>query len=113
MVPELLKLESVEYFLSDKLNQDPVEEHFSKHRARGGVENPQLEQYMLTERKMIVAKSKMVVAINGNFRGRTKRKIAIDINDKTLLPKRPKVPKKSIQHKHSWVKIAFNDIYVL
>eukprot|EP00111_Clytia_hemisphaerica_P018846 TCONS_00055725-protein len=58
MVPELLRMEGVKYFLSEKLNQDPVEEHFSKHRAKGGVENPQLEQYMMTERKMIVAKSK-------------------------------------------------------
>ena len=90
MVPELLELDGVEYFLSDKLNQDPVEEHFAKHRA-SGVENPMLEKYMMTERKLIVAKSKMVVAINGNFRGRTKRKIVIDIDDQTLLPKRPKV----------------------
>ena len=83
MVPELLKLDGVKYFLSDKLNQDPVEEHIFKHRTKGGVENPGLEQYMMTERKLIVAKSKMAVAINGSLRGRTKRKIAIDIDDET------------------------------
>uniref|UniRef100_A0A7M5XL33 Uncharacterized protein n=1 Tax=Clytia hemisphaerica TaxID=252671 RepID=A0A7M5XL33_9CNID len=101
MVPELLRMEGVKFFLSEKLNQDPIEEHFSKHWAKGGVENPQLEQYMMTERKMIVAKSKMIVAMNVNFRGRTKRKIVIDIDDKTLLPKCPKVPKKSNEQKHS------------
>uniref|UniRef100_A0A7M5WKZ1 Uncharacterized protein n=1 Tax=Clytia hemisphaerica TaxID=252671 RepID=A0A7M5WKZ1_9CNID len=84
MVPELLKLDGVDMFLSDKLNQDPVEEQFAKHRA-SSVENPQLEWYMMTERKLIVAKSKMVVAINGNFRGRTKRKVAIEIDDLTLV----------------------------
>ena len=82
-------MEGVKYVLSDKFNQDPLEEHFGKQRARGGgIENPSLEQYMYNERKIIVSKSDMV--IKGNTRGRKGKKTTIDINDKRELQKRPK-----------------------
>lgn len=84
-------MEGVSYFLSDKLNQDPVEEHFSRHRTRGGgVDNPTLEQYMLMERKLVVAKSDLVVSLRGNTRGRLKNKAVVDVTDERTLPKKKK-----------------------
>lgn len=89
-------MEGVNYFLSDKLNQDPVEEHFSRHRTRGGgVDNPTLEQYMLMERKLVVAKSELVVSLRGNTRGRLKNKTVVDVTDERTLPKK----KKKIENK--------------
>ena len=92
LVPLLLRMDGVKYFLSDKLNQDPVEEHFAKHRARlGGSDNPTVEQYMLTERKLVVAKSELILAFRGgNFRGKKRKQITIDVNDDRTLPKKPK-----------------------
>ena len=63
----------VKYLLSEKFNQDPVEEHFGRHRARG-VENPTVESYMHDEKKIIVAKSEMINIAAGNTRGKIKQK---------------------------------------
>ena len=77
------------YLLSEKFNQDPLEEHFSRHRSRG-VENPNVEAYMHNEKKIILAKSEMLNVVRGNTRGKIKEKRKIDINDQTKLPKRKK-----------------------
>ena len=87
----LLELEDVEYFLSDKLNQDPLEEHFGKQRMRGGgSDSPTLEQYGQNERKIIVAKSDMLTVMRGNTRGKQRDEHKIDIHDTRELPKRKK-----------------------
>lgn len=42
----LVSMDGVSYFLSDKLNQDPIEEFFSKQRDAGGHhDNPSAEQF--------------------------------------------------------------------
>lgn len=95
LVPLLLREEGFTYLLSSKLNQDPLEEHFSKQRMRGGgVDNPTLEQYGYNERKIILAKSDMITSVRGNTRGRVRDNEKIDINDTRQLPKRPKKEKK-------------------
>ena len=72
-VPHVLELYRVDYFLSDKLNQDLVEEHFSRIRSRGGgSDNSTLEQYGYINRKVIVAKSEMIQVTKGNTRSRVK-----------------------------------------
>lgn len=92
LVPQILSIDGVEYFLSDKLNQDPLEEHFGKQRMRGGaLENPSLEEYMYNERKIIVAKSDMIRSIRGNTRRRPRELDVIDVNDDRPLPKRSKI----------------------
>ena len=46
LVKKLLTLDGVNYFLSDKLNQDPLEEHFGRQHICGGAsDNATLEQY--------------------------------------------------------------------
>ena len=85
----LLMIDGVNYFLSDKLNQDPLEEHFGKQRMRGGgSDNPTLEDYGRNERKIILAKSDMIRVMRGNTRGRDREQAKIDIHDETELPKR-------------------------
>ena len=91
LVPYLLQFEGFDYFLSDKLNQDPLEEHFSKQRMRGGGnDNPTLLEYGFNERNIIVAKSDMLLTMRGNTRGRVRELDEIDIHDETELPKRKK-----------------------
>ena len=36
LAKQLLFVDGVDYVLSDKFNQDPLEEHLGKQRARGG-----------------------------------------------------------------------------
>ena len=46
LVKKLLTLDGVSYFLSDNLNQDPLEEHFGRQHICGGAsDNATLEQY--------------------------------------------------------------------
>ena len=88
----VLEKYGVEFFLSDKLNQDPAEEHFGRIRGAGGSsENPTLEQYGYRNRKIVVAKSEMIQTTKGNTRGRVRENINIDIHDERKLPKRPKI----------------------
>lgn len=92
LIPELLRINGVEYILTERFNQDPLEEHFGKQRSRGGgVDNPTILQYMYNERKIIVSKSDMI--IKGNTRGRKRDANVIDTSDKTDLPKRKKEKK--------------------
>ena len=89
MAKQLLSEDGVDYVLSDKFNQDPLEEHFGRQRAHGGSnENPSLKECMDNERKL-VAKSEMIRVMEGNTRGRQEEQ-TIDINDDRLLPKRKK-----------------------
>ena len=90
LVPDHLRQERISYILSDRFNQDPLEEHFGKQRSRG-VENPTLEQYMYNERKILVSKSDMI--IKGNTRGKRRTNAGVDVNDDRVLPKRNKTKK--------------------
>ena len=69
LTEELLGEEGVEYFLSAKLNQDPLEEYFSKQRGMGGNrENPSVEQFGTNHLKLVVTGSSAVRAsIYGNI----------------------------------------------
>lgn len=88
LIPQLLK-NGVKYVLTDKFNQDCLEEHFGRQRSKlGGNDNPTLMQYGETELKLQVAKSDSIHVFHGNTSGRQKSKI--DITDNTPLPKRRK-----------------------
>lgn len=72
-MPHVLELHGVEFFFFEKLNQEPVEENFSRIRSRdGGSDNPTLEQYGYMNQKVIVAKSEMNQVTKGNTRDRIK-----------------------------------------
>ena len=87
--------DGVNYFLSDKLNQDPIEEHFGRHRgAIGGSDNPTLEQYSNTERKLQVAKDDMIRVLHGNTRGKKGKSIKLVPSAEPALP----LPKRKRKH---------------
>ena len=59
--PMVFKKYCVDFFLSDKLNHDPIEEHFGRIRGAGGAsDNPTLEQYGYRKKKIIAAKSELI-----------------------------------------------------
>lgn len=71
IVKTLLSMEGVKYVLSDKLNQDPLEEFFGKQRAAGGHhENPTVEQFGHALLKNIAAGSWAAASSRGNVRAR-------------------------------------------
>ena len=87
LLKKLLTLNGVSYFLSDKLNQDPLEEHFGRQCACGRAsDNPLLEQHSQNEKKT-VAKSESIRVMRDNKRGRKGDGKQIDIHDNTPLPK--------------------------
>ena len=54
------------FFLSDKINQDPLEEHFGHIRmCGGGSENPTREMFGLMNRKIMVIKFSMEILVDG------------------------------------------------
>ena len=90
-VPHELELHGVDYFLSDKLNQDPAEKHFGRIRSRGrGSYNPTPKQYGNINGKVVVAKSETIQVTKGNTRGRVKENTKIDVHDERQLPHRQK-----------------------
>ena len=84
-------MDDADIFLSNKLNQDPLEEHFGMVRSRvGASDNPTQERFGQMNRKMVLVKSGMIQVTRGNTRGRVRENDAIDIHDKCQLPKQPK-----------------------
>ena len=74
---------SVDFFLSDKLKQDHIEEKFGCIRGAGRApDNPTLEQYGYRNRKIIVAKSGLIQVTKGNKRSRIWENIQVDIHTK-------------------------------
>ena len=85
LVQEVLQEPGVEYFLSEKLCQDPLEEHFSKQHGAGGANrNMGVADYASQELKILVAGSQMVASAKGNSKN-YKRK-----NDSALILPKPK-----------------------
>ena len=82
-------MDGAKFFLSDKINQDPLEEHFGHIRMRGGgSENPTQEMFGFMNRKIVVIKSDLLQVFRGNTRGRMRDEVNIDICDTRELPKR-------------------------
>ena len=74
LVKKFLTLDGVSYFLSNKLNQDPLEEHFGRQRACGGAnDNPTLEQYAQNEKKLLVAKVRVNTCYARKYERTTRR----------------------------------------
>ena len=81
--------EGVPYVLSEKLSQDPLEEHFSRHRRIAGCsDNPTLQQFKQQEVSLNLIKSELIGDLRGNTRGRPDNRPPIDINDMRLPKKR-------------------------
>ena len=84
---ELLVLDDVNFLLSEKFTQDPLEEHFARQRRRGGCnENPNYYQFQNQELILNVMQSELITDLKGNTRGRDQGQKKIDIHDMRRLP---------------------------
>ena len=73
------------YILSDKFNQESLEEHFDRQRMKGGgIDNPTVENYGHNERKIILAKSEMLTVMQGNTSKRYRDEAKIDVSDERV-----------------------------
>ncbi|CAH1241399.1 Hypp6357 [Branchiostoma lanceolatum] len=86
----LLQEDGVTYVLSDKLNQDPLEQHFAKQRRRCGAnEHPTVLEYGRNEINIQVAGAMLdAVRPRGSNCGGRANDAQIDLNDDTPLAKR-------------------------
>lgn len=89
---ELTKLlleqyKDIKFILSEKYSQDPLEEHFAKHRRIGGMsDNPTLNTFGFQEIKLNVMKSGLLRDLRGNSSGNQRDRPKLDVNDKRKLP---------------------------
>ena len=93
MTQYLLSVPGVEYILSEKLCQDPVESFFGKQRAAGGrSDNPTVHQFCLNTVSLRVQGSAALEPVRGNC---GKRQCGVGSSDamQQPLPKRPRPSK--------------------
>ena len=84
----LTKSKKGTYFLSEKLNQDPLENYFGQQRARGGRnENPTVQQSLHNAVAIRVQKSMVLDPVRGNC-GRKRRLFQTETIDDTPWQKR-------------------------
>ena len=88
LVPIILKISGVTFFLSDKLNQDPLENFFGCVRQHGSANtNPTIMVAMKSSQTLRVINSiKIDGVLRGNCRGR--KRFSLDDMDLDPLPKR-------------------------
>lgn len=85
----MLKEEGAEYLLSEKFSQDPLEEHFSRHRRIAGCnDNPTLAQFQQQETALNVIDGELISDLRGNTQGRQTNRNPIDITDMRLPKKK-------------------------
>ena len=82
-------MDGVDFLLSEKFSQDPLEEHFAKQRKKGGCnENPTAEQFAQQEVLLNVMNSDLVTSLRGNTRGRIQQELHFDPSDARKLPRK-------------------------
>ncbi|XP_071476835.1 uncharacterized protein [Diadema antillarum] len=78
LAKELLLEDGVEFVLSEKFSQDPLEEYFSRQRGVGGrFDNPDVHQFGSNILPLHVAGSSIAVSAKANVKSQ-KRKTAVD-----------------------------------
>ena len=98
LIPYIFSIEGVTVFLSEKLNQDPLEKFFGCQRQRGRVnENPSAAEFVKNTQSLRVINSISVSSITGNCRG-TKRK-SYDLESSDLnKPLKKRIRKRNKSH---------------
>ncbi len=91
----LLGVPGVQFVLSEKLCQDPVESFFGKQRAAGGrCDNPTVEQFCVNTVSLRVQGSAALDPVRGNCKSRKRICTSVDVSEP--LPKRARRSKKSM-----------------
>ena len=86
--PYLLSLPGVEFVLSERLNQDPLESFFGNQRQmRGGNEAPNVKQFNVSMNINRVKASQSIKVFGGNTTLKRSASTPLQI-DNTPLPKR-------------------------
>ena len=90
MAQSLLSLPGVQYILSEKLCQDPVEAFFGKQRAAGGRnDNPTVQQFCQNTVLLRMQGSAFLEPVRGNC-GKRERHTTDAISLSAPLTKRPR-----------------------
>ena len=88
LMQDLLSVPGVEFVLSERLCQDPLESFFGKQRAAGGRnDNPTVQQFCDNTVTLRVQQSAALEPLRGNCRKRS-RPVDCALVDETPLPKR-------------------------
>lgn len=92
MTPYLLSVPGVEFVLSEKLCQDPLESFFGKQRAAGGRnDNPTVQQFCQNTVSLRVQRSAALEPVRGNCGTRPDNNSRADMSEP--LPKRARYSK--------------------
>ena len=85
----LLQEEGAKLLLSEKFSEDPVEEHFTRHRQMGGCnDNPTQAQFAQQEMALSVISSNLISDLRGNTEGRQRNRDPLKVDDMRLPKKR-------------------------
>ena len=89
-VTRFLLSHGVSFVLSNKLCQDPIEEHFGRHRAmKRAVENPSLMEFGHQENSLRLQRQlALIVTPRGNSRGAHHAKPVVTISTSPLKKKK-------------------------
>ena len=80
--------EGMSFVLTNRFNQDPIEQHFGMQRFGGGCnKNPTLDKFNNTMVRLRTAGSQAIAPFSGN----TKRFLDFDPVDDSPMPKRPRL----------------------
>lgn len=91
LIPVLFKLPGVKVFLSDRINQDPLEKYFGRLRQQGRANvNPTVSDTLKNAQTLRVIDTVWVDNITGNVRGRKRQNTLQADSDSAPLPKRRK-----------------------
>ena len=86
----LLQEEGVKFLLSEKFSQDPLEEHFARHKRMGGCnDNPTQAQVAQQEIALSVITSNLISDLRRNAEGRQRNREPLKVDDIRLPKKRP------------------------
>ena len=92
----MLSQTGVQFILSERFNQDPLESHFGKHRQmKGGNDNPTVAQFNYNENNLRLLGSQALAPVTGNC----KRAALVNKIDDMPLPKKPRKPEKMLNFK--------------
>ena len=98
LLPHIFSIKGLKAFLSEKLNQDPLEKFFGCQKQRGRAnENPTAAEFVKNTQALRVINCINVSSITGNYRG-TKRK-SYDLESSDLSkPLKKRIRKRNKSH---------------
>ena len=81
-------MDGVDFLLSEKFRQDPLEEHLAKQWKKGGRnENPTVEQFTQQEVLLNMMNSDLMASLHGNT-GRIQQELHLDPLNPRKLPRK-------------------------